>query len=79
MYYVYVLHSIKDRNRFYTGSTKDLDKRLYDHNLGKSTHTNKFIPWEIYCYFAFKDHLKAESFELYLKSASGRRFLKRHC
>ena len=33
MFYVYVLKSLKDNN-FYTGYTKDLKKRLQQHNNG---------------------------------------------
>lgn len=79
MHYVYVLQSLIDPERFYTGKTADLRIRLNEHNSGKSIHTNKFRPWKIYCYFAFNCENKATNFEDYLKTASGRRFLKKHC
>lgn len=79
MHYVYVLQSLLDPSRFYTGETADLRKRLGEHNAGKSVHTNKFKPWKVYCYFAFDTQEKAQKFEQYLKTASGRRFLIRHC
>lgn len=79
MHYVYVLQSLSVPDRFYTGETPDLKRRLQEHNDGKSIHTNKFKPWKIYCYFAMEDKSKAKAFEEYLKTASGRRFLKRHC
>ncbi len=41
-------------------------------------HCRKFAPWELACYFAFSDHGKADKFETYLKSGSGRAFAKRH-
>jgi putative endonuclease len=79
MHYVYVLVSLIDPERFYSGETVDLKNRLAEHNTGKSIYTNKFKPWRLYCYFAFSDTDKAKRFEQYLKTASGRRFLKRRC
>ena len=78
MFYVYILQSLKDNDRFYTGYTDDLKRRLKEHNDGKSIHTNKYTPWKIKNYFAFDHELKAKQFESYLKSQSGREFIKRH-
>jgi putative endonuclease len=49
-----------------------------EHNFGKSTHTNKFLPWKIKNYIAFEGQEKAEKFEKYLKSGNGRIFTKKH-
>ena len=46
MYYAYILRSENFPNQTYVGSTGDLRRRLAEHNAGKSTHTNKFKPWE---------------------------------
>jgi len=78
MKYVYILQSECDSGRFYTGSTYNLNKRLAEHNAGKSIHTNKFKPWKIKTYIAFEDGHKAEYFERYLKSGNGRQFIKKH-
>ncbi len=43
-YYVYMLKSEKDANRFYSGFTEDLQGRLKDHNQGSCKHTSKHIP-----------------------------------
>lgn len=77
MFYVYILKSEADESRFYIGSTSDLKKRLAEHNLGKSIHTNKFRPWHVKTYLAFSDKKKAAEFEDYLKSSSGRAFAKK--
>jgi predicted GIY-YIG superfamily endonuclease len=50
---------------------------MADHNAGKSTHTAKFTPWEVVWYSAFPDKYKALEFEKYLKSHSGRAFIKK--
>jgi predicted GIY-YIG superfamily endonuclease len=60
------------------GSTLDLRKRLADHNAGFSVHSSKFRPWRLVIYIAFSDRSKADQFEAYLKTGSGREFAKRH-
>ena len=78
MKYVYSLRSTISPDRHYVGAALDLKRRLSEHNGGRSVHTRKFAPWELVCYFAFSDHDKADKFETYLKSGSGRAFAKRH-
>jgi putative endonuclease len=74
MWYVYIIRSVADPEQEYTGATSDLKQRIADHNKGKSTHTAKFMPWELLWYCAFPDKLMALAFETYLKSHSGRAF-----
>ncbi|MEA3427918.1 MAG: GIY-YIG nuclease family protein [Thermodesulfobacteriota bacterium] len=76
-YYVYILQSENDHNRFYTGFTKNLDIRLTYHNNGRCPHTSKFKPWRIKTAIAFTDREKALDFEKYLKTSSGRAFVKK--
>jgi putative endonuclease len=71
MYYVYILRSLPEPKQTYIGYSQDINERLNDHNAGNSIHTNKFKPWEIIWYCAFRDEKKAKNFELYLKTASG--------
>lgn len=78
MTYVYILETVNGPKHFYAGSTLDLRTRLKDHNAGKSFHTAKLRPWKLRWYCAFEHPADAERFELYLKSASGRAFSKRH-
>jgi predicted GIY-YIG superfamily endonuclease len=74
---VYVLQSDVDPTRFYTGCTDDLRARLLRHNRGEVPHASKLKPWRIETYVAFSDRDQARKFENYLKSASGRPFLKK--
>jgi putative endonuclease len=76
MKYVYILQSLAQEERFYTGITDDLDARLLRPNAGAVTHTSKFRPWRIKTYVAFADDARAIAFESYLKSGSGRAFAK---
>ena len=78
MFYVYLIKSIPFPNQHYVGFSEDHEHRLEDHNAGKSAHTNKFKPWKLICYFAFTDYNQAKEFEKYLKTGSGRAFLKKH-
>ena len=78
MKYVYMLQSEMLPDRHYVGCTQDLKKRVSEHNKGQSTHTKKFMPWKLLGYIALSNHEKADKFEAYLKTASGRTFAKRH-
>jgi predicted GIY-YIG superfamily endonuclease len=77
MHFVYVLES-SDSQHWYFGVMNDIRRRLSEHNSGKSVHTNKFKPWRLRLCLTFKEHKHAEEFEQYLKSHSGRAFMKKH-
>ena len=75
MYYVYVLQSELD-NRFYTGFTKNLEKRVEEHNSGISRSTKGRIPLKV-VYYEFCLNLKdATKRERYLKTTWGKRYIK---
>lgn len=78
MHYVYLLESVHDRDQHYVGQTGDLKARISEHNSGKSAHTARYRPWNLVCYLGFASERKAVDFEYYLKSGSGRTFLRRH-
>jgi predicted GIY-YIG superfamily endonuclease len=77
MFYVYIIHS-QIADQIYTGYKSDLQKRIQDHNSGKSIHTNKFRPWKLVSYCAFDTETKARAYEKYLKTGSGIAFARRH-
>ncbi len=77
MHFVYILES-EDAEHWYVGVTSDLNRRMLEHNRGHSTHTSKYTNWKLKNYFAFVERRKAEEFEKYLKSHSGRAFSKKH-
>ena len=76
--YVYILQSEVDPDHFYTGSTRDLRERLRRHNEGRVPHTSKWKPWKLKTGIAMSDRKRAAELEKYLKSHSGRAFLKKH-
>jgi predicted GIY-YIG superfamily endonuclease len=75
---VYVLRSIADPSRYYTGLTSHMATRLTFHNKGLSGHTAGATPWEVVVEITFADSDRAIEFEKYLKSGSGREFARRH-
>jgi predicted GIY-YIG superfamily endonuclease len=77
MWYVYIIRSRCFPEQEYTGATANLRQRISDHNAGKSPHTAKFAPWELRCYVAVPDKMRALDLEKYLKSHSGRAFAKK--
>lgn len=78
MYYVYILRSKQQPKQVYTGFTRDLKKRIHDHNSGKSSHTKKHKPWELVAYIGFESEFAASNFEKYLKTGSGIAFSRKH-
>jgi predicted GIY-YIG superfamily endonuclease len=76
MYFVYILRS-KCNGSTYIGKTRDVEGRLKEHNAGYVTTTKSGRPYETVSYFSFKDRTRADDFEMYLKSGSGRAFLKK--
>jgi putative endonuclease len=78
MVYVYLIESVLQRRQHYVGITRNLKQRLADHNEGKSPHTQKFRPWHLVAYTGFADEVTAQAYEKYLKSGSGKTFIKRH-
>lgn len=77
MHFVYVLESF-DGHHWYVGVTDNPERRLVEHNAGQSIHTNKYRPWKMRTYVTFIDRKRAEEFERYLKSHSGRAFTAKH-
>lgn len=76
MHYVYIL-KCKD-SKTYVGCTDDINDRLKRHQSGWVPATKDRLPLELETYCVFKNKYKAFSFEKYLKSGSGRAFLKKH-
>lgn len=76
MHYVYLL--ICSDKKTYIGCTDDLKERIIRHNKGNIPATKMRLPVILIEYFAFKNKYTAFNFEKYLKSGSGRAFLKKH-
>jgi len=75
-HYVYIL--LRADNKTYIGGTNDLKDRFNRHAKGYIDATKNRLPVRLYSYFALPNEHLAFEFEQYLKSGSGRAFLKKH-
>ncbi len=76
MWYVYIFLCADGKP--YTGCTNDLKDRKKRHDKGQIKATKDRLPVKLICYFAFSNKYTAFNFEKYLKSGSGRAFIKKH-
>jgi putative endonuclease len=76
MYTVYVLED--ESGRCYKGVTNDLDRRLKEHQRGHTQTTRSMKNLRVVFIKEFEMFEHARTFELYLKTASRRRFLKNY-
>ena len=76
MYYTYVLHSLKDDNR-YIGSTDNLIRRVDEHNDGLVKSTKNRRPLVLIYSEEFHSKTEALKREKFFKSGYGRSFLKK--
>jgi putative endonuclease len=75
---VYVIRSVRDPDRQYIGRTADMAARLASHNAGKSPRTARQAPWQVVVLVQFVDDQRALQFEKFLKSGSGRAFVRQY-
>lgn len=77
MYHVYVLES-RDNKSLYIGFTTDIDKRVGEHNSGRGGRTTKLKKdWQLIYYETYLDKRDALGREKFLKSGSGRRYIRK--
>ena len=76
MHHVYLIESATTGKR-YIGYTTDLERRLAEHNDHKNISTAKEQSWKLIYYEAYANKMDALGREMFLKSGSGWRFLKK--
>ncbi len=69
MFFVYVLLSLKD-NTTYIGFSEDIDKRLKEHNQGKTKSIKHKLPMDLVYFEAYRDKAQARKREIELKKNS---------
>jgi len=74
-FYAYILKS-NSHNKHYFGHTSNLEKRLVDHNLGLSTFTKIYIPWDLVYFEEFSSRSAAMKREKFFKSLDGYHWLR---
>jgi putative endonuclease len=67
---------VRGKPYIYVGMTTDLDRRLKEHNDGKSRTTRPYRPFKLIHTEVFSTRLEARAREKQLKSGYGKEFLK---
>ena len=75
MPYIYILYSSK-LNKYYVGAYTDLERRLYEHNIGHSKFTSTGIPWVIKYSETFETLQEAKKRELMIKKMKSRKYIE---
>lgn len=76
MFYTYILKS-QSHGNYYYGHTKNLEKRLNEHNKGYVRYTKGRRPWVVHYFESYKTKSEAAKREVFFKSISGYNFLKK--
>lgn len=76
---VYTLYVLKSETavKSYVGITDNLERRLKEHNSGKHLYTKRYVPWRVIYKETFDSFEEVRAREVYFKSATGRRHLKK--
>jgi putative endonuclease len=74
-YYIYALESEID-GRIYVGISEDPERRLMEHNCGKTKSTKGYRPWKLFFTRQTSNRREARELEKYYKSGSGKEKLK---
>ncbi|MEO6838945.1 MAG: GIY-YIG nuclease family protein [Ginsengibacter sp.] len=75
MPYTYILYSTK-LNKYYVGACTDLERRLYEHNIGHSKFTSTGIPWVLKYSEIFETLPEAKKRELEIKKKKSRKYIE---
>ncbi|WP_425237279.1 GIY-YIG nuclease family protein [Ulvibacterium sp.] len=75
MYYVYALWS-EEHDKIYVGFSNEPNRRLKEHNAGKSSFTRQYVPWQKFYMERAENSIEARKKEKYYKSGWGRQRLK---
>ena len=76
MYFVYILQSLKN-GRYYVGYTGNLEKRLAEHNSGKTKGNKYLAPFDLVYKETFISETEARKREYYIKSQKSKRFIEK--
>jgi len=74
LYFVYIIYSAS-RDRYYTGHTNNLDKRVDEQNNGYSSSTKSGTPWKLMYTQQFSTRSEAMKREHEIKSKKSRSYI----
>ena len=75
MAFVYILYSAK-LDKYYVGACTNLERRLYEHNIGHSKFTSTGIPWELKYTETFASLPEAKKREKEIKNRKSRIYIE---
>ena len=75
MPYTYIIYSAK-LNKYYVGACLDLERRLYEHNIGHSKFTSTGIPWILKYKEVFESLQEAKKRESHIKKMKSRKYIE---
>jgi len=76
MPFTYILFSEK-LNKYYVGACTDLERRLYEHNIGHSTFTKTGLPWRLMHTEEFETLQHAKARENIIKKMKSRSYIEK--
>jgi putative endonuclease len=75
VYFTYKIKS-KIKDRYYIGSSDNLERRLILHNEGNTISTKAYIPWELVYFETFRTKSEALKREKHLKKMKSKKYIK---
>jgi putative endonuclease len=75
MYTTYILYSTK-LSKYYVGQTIDMERRLEEHNRGKTRFMASGMPWVLVFSREFNFRSEAVKLESFIKKRGAARFLQ---
>ncbi len=76
LYFVYIIFS-ETLNRFYVGHSDDVDRRLTEHNTGRSRYTKAGMPWTLKHVEQYETRTAAMNREYEIKSRKSRKYISK--
>ncbi len=73
-FFVYIIRSTSF-GKLYIGQTQDLEKRISDHNKGRSNYTKPYKPWNLLAYKVFDTRSEAMAVERKLKNLKSQKVI----
>jgi putative endonuclease len=75
MPFMYILFSEK-LNKYYVGACIDMERRLYEHNIGHSKFTSLGIPWQLAYREEYSDLPTAKRREQQVKKMKSKKYIE---
>ena len=75
MPFTYIIYSAK-LDKYYVGACTDLERRLYEHNIGHSKFTSTGVPWVLKYSKVLENLLEAKRYEMTIKKMKSRKFIE---